>query len=108
MSGQFKAYEISQKDPLTIGVVGDIDAHSVVQAREEGEVLLRSMGKQVKVDLVGLGHGGSVVMSMLLCWIRLANSLSVTLFIENSPRDFAELCRVNGLDRILANPQNQK
>ncbi|PCJ20202.1 MAG: NTP-binding protein [Gammaproteobacteria bacterium] len=105
MSAQFKSFEVRQTDLQTIVVVGDIDASSVVRAREEGEMLLRSVGQVCTVDLTGLGPANSVVMSMLLCWIRLASALSVELCIINETRRFSELCRVNGLDRILFGPR---
>ncbi|PCI41604.1 MAG: NTP-binding protein [Moraxellaceae bacterium] len=101
MNGQFRAFEVRRNDPQTIAVVGDIDVHSVLLARREGEALLCEMEKACEVDLIDLGQAGSVVMSMLLCWMRLANAKSVELSIVNAPQRFSELCRASGLDRVL-------
>ena len=101
MNGQFRAFEVRRNDAQTIAVVGDIDVHSVLLARCEGEALLRGMDKVCEVDLIGLGQAGSVVMSMLLCWRRLADAKSMDLSIVNVPQRFSELCRASGLDRVL-------
>lgn len=105
MSSQFKAFEICQIDQHFIQVAGEIDVNSVLQARREGEALMRNMDGAENdlciVDLNNLGQAHSVIISMLLCWMRLAEQLNLELAIINTPAKLVELARVSSLDLIL-------
>ncbi|MED5467219.1 MAG: STAS domain-containing protein, partial [Pseudomonadota bacterium] len=62
------------RDGATLRVTGDVDADTVLALRKQGEQEIQQADGTLEVDLSGLGTAHSVVLSMLLCWQRLALS----------------------------------
>lgn len=89
---------------LTDGVLqitGTVDLTSVVELRYQGERRIREAGKDLVVDLSGLGTAHSAVLSMLLCWQRLAASLGVALSFRGMNDRLASLAALSNLDGQL-------
>ncbi|MCK2150110.1 STAS domain-containing protein [Marinobacter alexandrii] len=82
-------------------VTGDVDAESVVALRSKGEAVIRSAAVDLTVDLEGLETAHSVVLSMLLCWQRLAASLSVDLTYRGVSERLLSLAALSHLDDHL-------
>lgn len=83
-------------------VEGVFDNGTALKVRQEGERLLRECReKQVTVELSGLETTSSVVLSMLLCWMRSARRQGVDLELVNAPGKLYDMARVSGLDTFL-------
>ena len=84
-----------------LDVSGDITPANVLAIRSEGERLITGQNKSLVVDLAGLGAAHSVVLSLLLCWMRLARSRDQGLRLEGAGDRLRSLAALSGLDRHL-------
>jgi len=82
-------------------VTGAVDAESAVSLRQQGEALIRSSKGSVSVDLERLETAHSVVLSVLLCWKRLAESAGVTLSFHGVSDRLFSLAALSHLDDQL-------
>lgn len=82
-------------------VTGDISPGNVCEIRNEGERLIAEKNQDVVVDLSGLGAAHSVVLSLLLCWLRLARSRNQSLSLEGAGDRLRSLARLSGLNQHL-------
>lgn len=93
-----------------LSVSGDITPTNVRDIRGEGERLIAghgrsaSPGESLVVDLSGLGAAHSVVLSLLLCWLRLARSQNHSLRLEGMGERLRSLAALSGLDEYLPEP----
>jgi phospholipid transport system transporter-binding protein len=83
-----------------LAVTGDVDAESVIGLRAQGETLIRGATGPLTVDLSELGTAHSVVLSMLLCWQRLAQQLQRPMTFRGASERLVSLA-------ALSNLQNQ-
>jgi len=81
-------------------VTGDVDAESVIALRAQGEALIRAASGPLTVDLSELGTAHSVVLSMLLCWQRVAQQLHRPMTFRGANERLVSLA-------ALSNLQNQ-
>jgi phospholipid transport system transporter-binding protein len=79
-------------------VSGEVTADSVISLRKEGERLIRSASADLAIDLGGLVTAHSVVLSMLLCWQRLANQTGISLSFRGVSGRLASLAALSNLD----------
>lgn len=84
-----------------ISITGDIRPDNVVAIRAEGEQLIAGHKQGLVIDLSGLGAAHSVVLSLLLCWLRLAGSRGQALHLEGMGEQLRSLAALSGLDRHL-------
>lgn len=82
-------------------VTGDITPENVGDIRSRGESLITGHSRDIVVDLSGLGAAHSVVLSLLLCWTRLARSRSQSLDVEGVGERLRSLAVLSGLDEHL-------
>lgn len=68
-----------QLSDSVLSVSGTVNTQTVVALRAQGEKLIDDAGKELTVDLERLETAHSVVLSMLLCWQRLACRRGVSL-----------------------------
>jgi len=87
-----------------LSVSGDIIPDNVVAIRSEGERLIAGQDQDIVVDLSGLGAAHSVVLSLLLCWMRLARSKNQGLRLEGAGERLTSLAALSGLDEHLPGP----
>ena len=80
-----------------LSVTGDITSDNVLAIRGEGERLIAGNNQEVVVDLSGLGAAHSVVLSLLLCWMRLARSRGQRLSFEGVDGQLGSLAALSGL-----------
>ena len=83
-------------------VSGEVTADTVVGLRKQGEKLIRSVSADLVVDLDGLVTAHSVVLSMLLCWQRLAHQAGITLSFRGVSGRLVSLAALSNLDDQLA------
>lgn len=82
-------------------VSGEVTPDTVVSLRNEGEKLIRSVSGDLVIDLDGLVTAHSVVLSMLLCWQRLAHQTGITLSFRGVSSRLASLAALSNLDDQL-------
>ncbi|TYC57994.1 STAS domain-containing protein [Marinobacter sp. BW6] len=83
-------------------VSGDVTIDTVVGLRKEGEKLIRSVSVDLVIDLDGLATAHSVVLSMLLCWQRLAHQTGISLSFRGVSGRLVSLASLSNLDDQLA------
>ncbi len=81
---------------------GEVLPADAVAIRQQGESWLASSSAVVVVDLAGLSRSTSVVLSILLCWMRAAEGAGKCLQIEGWPPALEDIARVSGIDTVLA------
>lgn len=86
-------------DKLTVS--GNIDPLTVVDLRKEGETLILGSKADLVVDLTAMSTAHSVVLSLLLCWQRLARGRSQTLHFTGVSERLGSLAALSGLDEQL-------
>lgn len=84
---------------LTIS--GAVNADTVGALRTKGEELISTAGKELVVDLERLETAHSVVLSMLLCWQRLARQRRVSLSYRAASERLASLAALSNLGSQL-------
>ncbi|MDP4546922.1 lipid asymmetry maintenance protein MlaB [Marinobacter sp. MDS2] len=84
-----------------LSVTGKVDANTVIELRKQGENLVGSATGALRVDLAQLDTAHSVVLSMLMCWQRLAQSKQVALSFEGASDRLQSLAALSNLDAHL-------
>lgn len=85
----------------TLTVSGEVNADTVVALRKQGEKLLEAVNVDLVVDLGSLLTAHSVVLSLLLCWQRLANRQGISLSYRGVSERLASLAALSNLDDQL-------
>ncbi len=88
-------------DDNRLTVSGNIDPLTVVALRKEGDGLILGSKADLVVDLAAMSTAHSVVLSLLLCWQRLARGRSQTLHFTGVSERLASLAALSGLDEQL-------
>ena len=88
-------------DGDTLLVSGAVDPLTVISVRQEGEKWIRASKADLQVDLSAMGTAHSVVLSLLLCWHRLAVARSQALRFTGVSERLNSLAALSGLDRHL-------
>jgi phospholipid transport system transporter-binding protein len=81
-----------------LAVSGEVDADSVVALRKEGERLISQAAGPLTVDLSALATAHSAVLSMLLCWQRLASRQSLSMHCRGASARLVSLAALSNLD----------
>ncbi|KPQ28085.1 MAG: putative NTP binding protein (contains STAS domain) [Marinobacter excellens HL-55] len=84
-------------DGATLRVTGEVDANTVVQLRNRGEELINASSGVLAIDLFGLLTAHSVVLSMLLCWQRLALVNQIKLSFDGASDRLQSLAALSNL-----------
>ena len=79
-------------------VTGAVSAETVVALRGQGEALIRAAAGNLVVDLDGLATAHSVVLSMLLCWHRLALEKQQSLTFQGASDRLLSLAALSNLE----------
>jgi phospholipid transport system transporter-binding protein len=82
----------------TLVVTGDVNADSVIALRKQGEQLISAATGPLTVDLSGLATAHSVVLSMLLCWHRLAAGNKHSLTFQGASDRLLSLAALSNLE----------
>ncbi|RMJ03979.1 hypothetical protein DOQ08_01299 [Marinobacter litoralis] len=84
-----------------LSVVGKVDANSVLELRKQGEKLVSGAQGSLTVDLTRLQTAHSAVLSMLMCWQRMAQSKQLALSFEGASERLQSLAALSNLDAHL-------
>jgi len=96
---------IESTDTGLFSVKGAVYFHNATQLRLQGEKLLkRHASGDCEIDLQHVSNAGSAALSVLLCWLRLADQNDINLTFANLPDDLASLAKVSGMDEIFSLP----
>lgn len=101
-------------DDNRLTVSGEIDPLTVVALRKQGESLILGSKADLVVDLSSMKTAHSVVLSLLLCWQRMAHGRSQALHFTGVSERLGSLAALSGLDDQLpgfptqASPDNQQ
>lgn len=98
--------QVTKTDAHTLTVAGVIDVTNAMVLKQEGEALLPSLSDNAVVDLGGVEQSGSVGVSVLLCWMRAAQSLNKSIVFKHMPGKMFDVARVSGLDEVLPLKEN--
>lgn len=82
-------------------LVGDINAETVVELQKQGEKLFSLEPSVIRLDLKELVSAKSIVLSLLLSWLRYADRMNLTFEIINMPSQLFAMARVSGLEKVL-------
>ncbi|SFM89576.1 STAS domain-containing protein [Marinobacter pelagius] len=82
-------------------VAGEVDASSVIDLRQQGETLISGIKDGLVVDVSGLETAHSVVLSMMLCWERLARKQGIDLSFRGINGRLASLASLSNLSAQL-------
>ncbi|MCK0107083.1 STAS domain-containing protein [Marinobacter sp. S0848L] len=88
-------------DGSVLSVAGEVDASSVLELRKQGEKLVSGAQGSLTVDLAGLQTAHSAILSMLMCWQRLAQTKQVSLAFEGASERLQSLAALSNLDAHL-------
>jgi len=88
-------------DGSVLSVAGEVDANSVLELRKQGEKLVSGAQGSLTVDLAGLQTAHSAILSMLMCWQRLAQTKHVSLAFEGASERLQSLAALSNLDAHL-------
>ena len=84
-----------------LSVAGKVDVNSVLELRKQGEKLVSGARGSLTVDLAQLQTAHSAVLSMLMCWQRLAQKKQVALSFEGANERLQSLAALSNLDAHL-------
>lgn len=82
-------------------VTGEVNAASVIALRQQGEQLISGIRDDLVVDVSGLETAHSVVLSMMLCWERLARKQGMGLSFRGINGRLASLASLSNLSAWL-------
>lgn len=85
----------------TLTVNGAIDPANVLAVRRQGESLIASAPDDLTVDLSAMSSAHSVVLSLLLCWQRLAVARGCALAFAGVSDRLVSLASLSNLDDQL-------
>lgn len=92
----------STTDLGLIHISGRIDFDSVANYRQLGEEMIESNTQaDLRFDLSGADIGGSIGVSLLLCWVRCATKHGKQLKFQQIPENLCEMIRVSGVEQML-------
>ena len=98
--------KVTRVDGNRMAVQGDMLFDDAVQVRAQGEALLPTLASPITVDLAGVQNVGSVGVSILMCWMRLAEKLGKELVFVNMPDKMYDVSRVSSLDEVIPPQRN--
>ncbi len=89
-----------------LALSGEVTAASVLALRAEGERLIRAAAAAgntaLVIDLAGLATASSIVLSLLLCWQRLARSQGLALTFTGTAERLRSLASLSSLEAHLS------
>ncbi len=82
-------------------VFGDLGFDNAVLLRQQGERLLSACSGCCEIDLSNVEAAGSAALSLLLSWMRYAESLNMALEFSHVPESLLGVAQVSELDSLL-------
>lgn len=88
-------------DKNVLVVEGEVNPATVVGVRREGERLIDQAGAGLRVDLIGITAAHSVVLSLILCWLRYAEAHHCHLQVSGAGDRLCSLAALSGLHHYI-------
>lgn len=88
-----------------LALSGAVTPDAAVALRRDGDARIRQGSGPLALDLAGVTGASSVLLSLLLCWQRLAAERQRPLRFCNAPNDLVALAALGGVDHCLAGLQ---
>jgi anti-anti-sigma factor len=88
-------------DGNTIRLTGDLDFSNVMPLYRQSQALFQQSASSVRVDFSGLNSANSVVLALIVSWIRLARQQAKTIQLINISQDIMSLASASGLDKVF-------
>ena len=86
----------------TLWVEGEVDFATVVALCTEGTQWLRTTAAATcRIDFSRVSQCNSAATTLLLHWLRAAQSVNKTVTIDNIPHTLQSLLKLGGLDNLL-------
>lgn len=92
---------IDRREGNCFALSGQLGPDSANGIRAEGEAIIASIEGTVCFDLSGVVRCNSAGISLLLCWMRVANQQGKTIIFQQMPLRMLDMARVSGLDEVL-------
>ncbi|MBN7771210.1 STAS domain-containing protein [Marinobacter daepoensis] len=89
------------REGSALRVTGVVTAENVVALRQQGEQEIRQAGGVLEIDLSGLETAHSVVLSLLLCWQRLALRQDCQLSFSGASERLRSLAALSNLQEQI-------
>ena len=84
-----------------ICVSGEIGFVNAENLSLDGERLIATMPRICTIDLSGIRYANSVMLAVLVGWLRYSETCEVALAFQNIPSQLMQVARVSGLDAVL-------
>jgi phospholipid transport system transporter-binding protein len=84
-----------------IELSGHVHAEDITEILEKGEVFFSNVSQSILLDLEGLESANSIILSLLLSWLRLAKRKHLDIKIMNMSNQLHAMARVSGLESFL-------
>ena len=88
-------------DGKTLRLSGDLDFSNVMPLYQQSLALFQMNTTSVCVDFSGLTTANSVVLALMVSWIRLAKQQAKTIQLKNISQEIMSLAKSSGLDKVL-------
>ena len=101
---KLKAVWVKKSRVNELRVGGVISTATAVKLREEGEHWIKRLSKnysEIHIDMKPTVPRGTVCVSLMLCWQRMANKLGVELEFFNIPLDLRNIIQLSGLKDVF-------
>lgn len=92
---------LQQSEGQGLKLSGAVDGKDINNLRIQGDRMITRAGDRIILDLGELETVSSIVLSLLLVWMKRAQSLGKVLVIRNIPDRLFDMARVGGLELIL-------
>lgn len=83
-------------------VSGDLDFNNVMSLYQQSIQLFAKQSSVITIDFSGLTTTNSVVLALIINWIRYANTLGKTISLQNLSQEVMWLAKGAGLDKVIA------
>lgn len=82
-------------------VEGQIDYHTVVHLRDEGEAMMRQHPADLTIDFAAVDKVNTAALALLLSWQRTAKELGQDLHFINVPPSLTAIAQMSDLESLL-------
>lgn len=86
----------------TLYVCGELDFSNAIFIYQQSQPLFLSAASALVIDFSGLHAANSVVMALMIDWMRRAKRADKSIQFKHLSSDVMSLARASGLDKIIA------
>jgi phospholipid transport system transporter-binding protein len=86
----------------TLYLCGDLDFSNAILIYQQSQSLFSSGASALVIDFSGLRSANSVVMALIIDWMRRAKRADKSIQFKHLSSDVMSLARASGLDKVIA------